>query len=284
MAVKATVLCENAVYGLSCVAEHGWSVWIETPAGKFLFDTGQGKGLLRNAATLGVNLAEAEAILISHHHYDHTSGLLDALQLICGPGGQEQINVYAHPDLFKDSWALHEGQRPRHIGMPFTQPVLEAAGARFDLSREWRAVADGLYMTGEVPRRTSYETGDTVLYHRDADGQLVLDPILDDQTVVIDTDAGLFVILGCSHSGVINILDHIIDKTKQSHFHTIIGGTHLGPVSNEQVDQTIEALQGYDIDHIGVSHCTGQQVAARLAQILGDRFFFCNVGTRVIVE
>jgi 7,8-dihydropterin-6-yl-methyl-4-(beta-D-ribofuranosyl)aminobenzene 5'-phosphate synthase len=41
MAVRAKALCENAVYGtLGAVAEHGWSVWLETPSGAFLFDTG----------------------------------------------------------------------------------------------------------------------------------------------------------------------------------------------------------------------------------------------------
>ena len=283
MSVKATVLCENAVYGRPGVAEHGWSVWIETPGGNFLFDTGQGKGLLANATTYGIDLATAKAILISHHHYDHTGGLLDAVGLICGPGGHEQIEVYGHPDLFKDSYAIHEGQKPRHIGVPYSRPVLEAAGAHFDLDCQWRAVAKGVFMSGEVPRRTPYETGDTGLYHCDDSGQLVLDPIMDDQTVTIDTDAGLFVILGCSHAGIINILDYVIERTGKSHIHTVIGGTHLGPVSTAQVDQTIAALQDYDIDHIGVSHCTGQLVAARLAHIFSERFFFCNVGVQVEV-
>lgn len=283
MTVKATVLCENAIYSRPGVAEHGWSVWIETPSGKFLFDTGSGKGLLSNASISGIDLSEADAILISHHHYDHTGGLLDALKFICGPGGRDTIDVFAHPDLFKDSYAIREGQKPRHIGIPFSRPVLEAAGAHFDLSREWRSVAGGVSMTGEVPRHTAYEKGDTVLYHPENDGELVLDPIMDDQTVVIDTDHGLFVILGCSHAGVINILDYIIDRTNQSHFHTVIGGTHLGPVGQEQVNQTLSALHEYDIDRIGVSHCTGQHVAARMAHEFGDRFFFCNVGTGVTI-
>ncbi|MBZ0300877.1 MAG: MBL fold metallo-hydrolase [Anaerolineae bacterium] len=283
MTVQATVLCENAVYNRPGVAEHGWSVWIETPSGSYLFDTGQGKGLLSNAETYGIDLRQAQAVMLSHHHYDHTGGLRDALGVICGPGGREEVNVYAHPDLFKDSFSIHDGHRPRHIGVPFARSVLEAAGACFDLSREWRAIGDRVYLSGEVPRHTPYETGDTALYHYDAAGELVLDPIVDDQTVVIDTDQGLFVILGCSHAGLINILDHIMAKTGKRHFHTIIGGTHLGPVREDQVRQTIAALQQYDIDHLGVSHCTGQVVAARLLHVFGERFFFCNVGQQVIV-
>src|SRR5829696_8526777 len=80
MAVRAKVLCENAVYGtLGAVAEHGWSVWLETPSGAFLFDTGQGQSILNNARVFGLPLEEARAILISHHHIDHKGGLLETV-------------------------------------------------------------------------------------------------------------------------------------------------------------------------------------------------------------
>ena len=90
MRVKATVLCENAVYeNIGAIAEHGWSVWLETPWGAFLFDTGQGKALPNNAAFFNVPLASARAVLISHHHSDHTGGLLDALRAMRGgPKGE----------------------------------------------------------------------------------------------------------------------------------------------------------------------------------------------------
>jgi 7,8-dihydropterin-6-yl-methyl-4-(beta-D-ribofuranosyl)aminobenzene 5'-phosphate synthase len=276
--IRARVLCENSVQGqVGAIAEHGWSVWLETPAGPYLFDTGQGKALLNNAAFFRTPLAEVRGVLISHHHVDHTGGLLNALNAIQPADG---VPIYAHPDLFKDSWSVHDEQR-RHIGVPFSGAALESVGARFDLVAGWRELAPGLYLTGEIPRRHAFEIGDQNLFHYDAEGQFVVDPIRDDQTVVLDTDDGLFVLLGCSHSGLINILDYIVEQTGQSRFHTIIGGTHLGPVEQQQVDQTIAALHRYDIGRLGVSHCTGQPVAARLAAEFGERFFFCSVGTLV---
>jgi 7,8-dihydropterin-6-yl-methyl-4-(beta-D-ribofuranosyl)aminobenzene 5'-phosphate synthase len=175
---------------------------------------------------------------------------------------------------------VHDELR-RHIGMPFSAGALESAGARFDLDDGWRELAPGLYLTGEIPRRHAFETGDQNLFHYDTDGRFVVDPIRDDQTVVLDTGDGLFVVLGCSHAGLINILDYISEQTGRTRFHTIIGGTHLGPVEPEQVDRTVAALHGYDIGRLGVSHCTGQPVAARLAAEFGERFFFCSVGTLV---
>jgi 7,8-dihydropterin-6-yl-methyl-4-(beta-D-ribofuranosyl)aminobenzene 5'-phosphate synthase len=136
-------------------------------------------------------------------------------------------------------------------------------------------------MTGEVPRQTSYEFGDQELKHHDPPeaGALVVDPIRDDQTIVLDTPDGLFVVLGCSHAGLINILTYISEQTGSARFHTVMGGTHLGPVGAEQVEQTIAALHEFDIARLGVSHCTGPKVAARLAHEFGERFVFCSVGT-----
>ena len=283
MHAKATVLCENAVYSnIGAIAEHGWSVWIDTPRGSLLFDTGQGKGLLNNAAYFEKNLASARAILISHHHSDHTGGLLDAMKAMRGGPGGGGVPVYAHPDLFKESYST-KGAKPRHIGVPFARSVLETAGADFRLETGWREVEEGVYMTGEVPRRHAFEIGDLDLKHKNAKGELITDPIRDDQTVVVDAPGGLFVLLGCSHAGIVNILDYIIEKTGKSRFHTIIGGTHLGPVGSEQQDRSLEALLRYDIGRLGVSHCTGQKMAARMMGAFGERFFFCSVGVSVEV-
>jgi hypothetical protein len=82
---------------------------------------------------------------------------------------------------------------------------------------------------------------------------------------------------------LINILTHICEKTHKTRIHTLFGGTHLGPVSTDQVEKTISALHQFDIERIGVSHCTGQKVSARMAHEFGDRFMFCNVGTVIEV-
>jgi 7,8-dihydropterin-6-yl-methyl-4-(beta-D-ribofuranosyl)aminobenzene 5'-phosphate synthase len=82
---------------------------------------------------------------------------------------------------------------------------------------------------------------------------------------------------------LINILSYIVERTGRTRIHTIMGGTHLGPVGEDQIARTIAALHEFDIGRIGVSHCTGPKVAARMAQEFGERFFFCSVGTVVEV-
>jgi 7,8-dihydropterin-6-yl-methyl-4-(beta-D-ribofuranosyl)aminobenzene 5'-phosphate synthase len=279
MFVKATVLSENTVYGHGGVAEHGWAVWLETLSRNVLFDTGQGKVLLHNAHLFSIDLSTVRAICISHHHYDHTGGLLAALQAMRGGSTGTGVPIYAHPDLFKKSYSIPPGKKPRHIAMPFTRAALEGTGALFRLEFSWREIEYGVYMTGEVPRHTGFEKGDPELKHHDDDGALVVDPVLDDQALVVDTPEGLFVVLGCSHAGVVNVLNHIVEQTGCSRIHTVIGGTHLKPAGEEQISKTIDALQTFDVARLGVSHCTGLEAARQMAQAFGDRFFTCNVGT-----
>jgi 7,8-dihydropterin-6-yl-methyl-4-(beta-D-ribofuranosyl)aminobenzene 5'-phosphate synthase len=101
--------------------------------------------------------------------------------------------------------------------------------------------------------------------------------------LVIKTEQGLFIILGCAHSGIINTIEHALKITGEERIHTVIGGTHLGPVSEQQKAESIKALKEYKISRLGVSHCTGLPASARLAQEFGEKFFYCNVGTVVEV-
>ena len=190
------------------------------------------------------------------------------------------MNVYAHDDLFKPSFSTKMG-KSRYIGIPCGRAALESVGARLCLTSKWQEIEEGVYLTGEIPRLTSFEKVDSSLKHRNERGELVTDPVMDDQNLVIETGEGLFVILGCSHGGIVNTLNYIGEKCGDSRFHTVIGGTHLGYTDEEQVDQTIVALSQMDIGRLGVSHCTGHDPSMKLAQVFGERFFVCNVGTTV---
>lgn len=75
--IRVTVLAENAVYRRGLRAEHGLPLWIETTNKKILFDTGQSDLLLHNAKTLGIDVAEVDAIVASQTRVQKT---IDALR------------------------------------------------------------------------------------------------------------------------------------------------------------------------------------------------------------
>jgi 7,8-dihydropterin-6-yl-methyl-4-(beta-D-ribofuranosyl)aminobenzene 5'-phosphate synthase len=273
MKARLTVLCENSAgFQLGLVGEHGFACLVETGGGDYLFDTGQGFGIVSNALTLKKDLGGIAAVMLSHGHADHTGGLPAVLK-VRGP-----VDVYGHRDLFLERISSRQGQK-RFIGIPYNRHYLEFLGARFQLGDEIREVGPGVFLTGEIPRRTAFEKGDTEMTALLPDGQtLHPDPIRDDLSLIVDTDKGLVVVLGCAHAGLINIIDYTLETMGRDRIYAILGGTHLGFTGDAQFEATLAAIDRYRIERIGVSHCTGPARAAMLYARYPHKFFFGSVG------
>ena len=275
MKTRITILCENLVGHLVGSGEHGFSAFIETAKGNYLFDTGSGRSIVPNSFTLSKDLKSIRKIFLSHGHYDHTGGLSEVLKL------KGRVDVHAHPHVFLDRFAVfkeEDREIKRFIGIRYKKRYLESLGANFVFNTDFTEVEKGLFLTGEVPRQTNFEKADPRLFS-EMDGAITNDLFLDDQSLILDTDKGIVLILGCGHSGMINIISHVISKTGKEKFHAIMGGTHLDFLTPEQLEESIKYLKRMEIGKIGVSHCTGMKAAFRLHQEFGDRFFYGCVGS-----
>ena len=272
MKARITVLCENSVGPLSgTIGEHGFSALIEQEgAAPLLFDTGQGLTLLNNARRMNKDLSLVKQVVISHGHYDHAGGLRPLLEE-CGPK-----LVFGHTEIFKPRFRVKDTAECYPIGIPASREELEAVGASFDLSNEFRKIAPGIYLTGQVPRVTDFEIGDQGLYC-DCSGHEA-DNTPDDQSLLLETEKGLVLLLGCCHSGLINTLEHVANKTGSRDVYAVIGGTHLGFCAQEQLTSTVAALRGMGIKKLAASHCTGFAASARLLREFPKEFQVAMVG------
>lgn len=274
--LRLTVVCENVVGNLSGIGEHGFSVFIESETGTYLFDTGQGIGILPNTLTFAKDLRRVGKIVLSHGHYDHTGGLRDVLK-ITGP-----VDVHAHPAVFEEKYAVSEmdGRDVRRfIGMPHRRESLEPEGGVFKLGSSFREIDEGIYLTGEIPRLTPFETGGDARLYAKRGNDLVPDDMPDDGALVIATEKGLVVLLGCAHAGTVNTLEHIRKNVPGEPILALIGGTHWGFLPDAAVDASIASVKEMDIGTIGVCHCTGIAVASRLMREFGKSCFYASVGT-----
>ena len=269
--MKITILCENSAGPLSgTLGEHGFSALVDTGHGSLLFDTGQGETLLPNARRMNRNLHEVKTVALSHGHYDHAGGLWPLLRT-CG-----EKEIHAHPEVFRPRYRVKDTGEPLSIGMPYQREFLEGLGARFTFGTAWREIMPDLFLTGEVPRRNGFERGDNGLFCDP--GGCCHDTHPDDQSLVIRTDLGLILLLGCCHAGIINTVVHAQEKSGVENIYAIIGGMHLDFCPEEQIAETIKALRGFNIRKLVGSHCTGFAAAARLAREFRGAFQPGQVG------
>ncbi len=274
MEVRITTLSENtANYGY--LAEWGLSILVEVNETRILMDTGLSFSAVHNAQLMGIDLSTIDCMVLSHGHADHTGGLRDVLKI------RREVEVIAHPDIWVPKYVRRDGEpREQYNGMPFSREELESRGARFNLAREPVHITENVMTTGEIPMFSGYEEIENNLFVKEA-GTLHPDPLADDLALIIDTDFGLVVILGCAHRGVVNTLRYAQNLTGKELVYAAIGGTHLFRASEERLEKTIADIREIGIQRLGVSHCTGFRASARLAQEFEDIFFMNNAGTCV---
>ncbi|NLW06664.1 MAG: MBL fold metallo-hydrolase [Clostridia bacterium] len=270
-AVEIISLVDNYVTASGLLAEHGLSFLVRTADQTILFDAGTGAVITHNLREMGINPREIKAVVLSHGHYDHSGGVKKICE-VTGP-----VPVFAHPGIFGAKHKIEPGQEPKYIGIPRSQLELEQKGADFKLSQTPIEVSKGVLLTGEIPRRHGFENEANNFYLLNEE-EYVADDLADDQSLVVTTAKGPVVVLGCTHSGLINTLDHILDITGADRIYAAIGGTHLKDASPERLAKTIKELPRFGLQHFVGCHCTGFVASSALAQALGDKFSYNYVG------
>jgi 7,8-dihydropterin-6-yl-methyl-4-(beta-D-ribofuranosyl)aminobenzene 5'-phosphate synthase len=270
---RLTILVDNIVPGKSrYLGEHGFSLFAETDAGNYLFDTGRGKSIVHNAILSRKDLHDIRGIVLSHSHADHTGGLPEVLSF------HANVKVFAHADTFLKRFRLKADGKKQFSGIPFRRQYLNKMGADFTFNEKEIEVAPGIHLTGSVPRTTPFEIGDMSNRYMEKGGDTIPDIVGDDQSMILNTANGYVIVLGCAHAGLLNIISHTFHLFGKRPIYAIIGGTHLGYVQDTQIKITIDALKDLNVAHLIPSHCTGIPVAARLAREFSDSFQFSHVG------
>ena len=274
MKLRITTLSENTAGLGSFLGEWGLSILVETEEMNVLLDTGQSISAVHNADILGIDLGQVDKIVLSHGHFDHTGGLRQVLGRM-----RKEVEIIAHPDMWQAKYS-RRGDVGGYIGIPFAREELEGLGANFKLTPEPVRLTDSIMTTGEIPMVTEFEEIDAGLVVKEGTG-FKPDKVLDDRALIINTGAGLVVVLGCAHRGIINTLYYARQLTGVKPIHMVLGGCHLISATEERIWLTIAALKELGVERLGVSHCTGMPAAMVMAPEFGEAFFFNNAGTQI---
>lgn len=261
-----------AAHGLSCLI----TVWRGSESRTLLFDAGPEADVFsRNVQRLGVDLADVEATVLSHGHWDHGGGMIRALDLIRGRNGGREIAYYAHPGMFRQRAAKLPGGGFRLMENVPDAKALALHGAVVTTTTEPQLAAGGhFYVSGEIPRVTGFERGLPGQHRLADDGKTwELDELLmDERFVAVRVKGkGLIVFSACSHAGIVNVCTHARSSFPDLPLYGIMGGLHLSGSNEEIIPETVAALKEFGLTTIAAGHCTGWRAMAALLQAFGDR-------------
>lgn len=266
------------------IAEHGYSLLLTVQRGNrsetILYDAGLGRTTaVHNMDVLGINIGDIRAMVLSHGHADHHSGLQGIFERL----GRRRMPLVLHPDAWRE----------RKIVFPTGVEVGMPPPSHNDLDREgWQVVEerapslllDGMVLvTGEVERTTDFEKGFPLQYAKTSDGWEKDTWVWDDQGVVCNVrDKGLVVLSSCSHAGAINVLRHAQKITGIDRIYAFVGGMHLtGGLFEPIIPRTVDELIAINPAIIVPGHCTGWRATHELSRKFPSAYVQTSVGTRL---
>ena len=269
--ILSTMLTDRAGMG-----EWGFSALVEADGHRLLFDTGaRPETVLRNAHELKVDLGGVTEVILSHHHGDHTGGLVPLRREWARRNPDALKRAYVGAGIFLS--------RPSPDGRETNEALaakkeFEELGGSFVVVERPTELFPGAWLTGPVPRtypERNWTLRRTIRY---PDGRLVEDNIPEDMSLVLDTDKGLVLVAGCGHAGIINTLEYARRQVRETRVHAALGGFHLFEADAATLDWTAAKLRGFDLENLLGAHCTGIEPVFSLRQRLGLGRATCAVG------
>lgn len=267
--MKLTVLVDNNTYiDQYYLGEPALSLYIEDGPARVLFDAGYSDAFVRNAEKLGVDLRGLTHIVLSHGHDDHTRGLPALFAL----GDYRKVPLIAHPDCF-----LPKRMGTLDFGCPYRETEIRSL-CDFRPSTAPLAITERLLFLGEIPRALAIEPSYTI-GECQRDGIWQDDGVAEDSALVYKSADGLFIITGCSHSGICNIITYAQQVTGETRVCGVIGGFHLLE-EGARLDATVDFLAALQMPCAYPCHCVSLAAKAKMFA----RFPIAEVGVGMQLE
>lgn len=254
--MKLKVLEDNNTYiDMYYLGEPAVSYYIEDGNDKILFDVGYSDAFMINAKKMGIDLNNVNKLVISHGHDDHTGGLKDFFK------EKRNIELISHPESFN----YKEDATGLYIGSSLSKEELDEV-CSLNLSKEPVQVSENIIYLGEIPIMNDFEfrytIGKSIINSKKVD-----DTIEEDSAIVYKGDQGLFIITGCSHSGICNIIEYAKKVCNDNRIYGVIGGFHLFEI-NDRLDKTIEYLKQNNIKLLYPCHCVSLKAKIEMGKEL----------------
>ena len=260
--VSVTILSSNLANGAT-VGEWGLSALVQVDGHCVLFDTGRYPDtVLRNAATLDIDLSCVSDVVLSHFHFDHTTGLLPIVEAARERNPEAVRRVHVARGFFWSRRAT-TGSDDEQNQMIARREIFAAREVEIVEHDRPAEILPGVWITGPVGRPHPERNYPSTVQVR-LDGEWTEDYVPESQALTVVTPQGHIVLLGCGHAGVVNTVDQIRGAIAERPIHALMGGLHLFAASEEVLAWTAGRLRDIGVEHLMAGHCTGIEPLMRL--------------------
>lgn len=255
--------------------EWGFAALVAVDGHRILFDTGANDDTVqRNLKALGLDLSDVEIVVLSHNHWDHTTGLLPLRRQFRTASPKALGTLYAGKGLF---WPRVSAEGKVDDRMSTIRREYEASGGRVVEVNGRTELFPGVWLTGPVPRVHPERNWSLVGKVRGDAGE-VEDTVPEDMALVVQTSQGLVYLFGCGHAGVINTLEHGRKTIDPANVKAIIGGLHLFAADDKHLAWTAGQMKAFGVQQLVGAHCTGVEAVYRIRELAGLTRQTCMVG------
>ena len=283
--MKITVLTENTIsknispaLSEKLKAEHGLSLFIETKNHKILFDMGQTNLFLENAKNLNINLEKADFAILSHGHYDH-GGLFSETEAF-GISAFLKINKNAPIYINENAFSKNFNANKKYIGLD--KNLLENP----DFIQQVIFVSDEKEITPNMKLFSCNKNEKLISTNTDGltqlkDGIFIPEDFSHEHYLLIEENHKKILISGCSHKGILNIVNWFKPDI-------LVGGFHLksfdveNNFDKEKLISLGKKLASYNTTFY-TCHCTGESQFAVLKDIMKEKLFYIAIGDKLIL-
>ena len=248
------------------IGEWGFAAVVEVDGRRWLFDTGaRPDTVLNNAEELHVDLSTITDVILSHHHLDHTGGLITLRKTLAARNATALARVHVARGIFASRRTSGEAEANPMVAM---KAAYEATGGRVIEHDGPVELQPGVWLTGPVPRAFPERNWSGSLKVVGPAG-LVEDTLPEDQALLVRTPRGLSIVTGCGHAGIGNILAYSRTLQGDVSVRAVIGGLHLLAADESQLSWTAERMRASGVGHLLGAHCTGLESLYRLRALVG---------------
>lgn len=266
--VAVTILSSNLASGAT-VGEWGFSAFVKVDEHCVLFDAGRYPDtVVRNAKVLNTDLSCVTDVVLSHFHFDHTSGLITLVNDLRARNPNAIQRIHVAEGFFRSRRITGMSEDDEWNPMIAMRAELEAKGIEFLVYDRPTEILPAIWVTGPI-ERTHQEKTYAARIEMKVDDQWVTDFVPDSQGMTVVTKEGPIVLLGCGHSGSVNLLEQVQRDIQNQPIHALMGGMHLFSATEETLLWTSDHLREIGVQNLMAGHCTGIEPLMYLRSGLG---------------